>query len=144
MVSTLGFLCFGTLNRLKVSEQSVMLLRALHIVIRIFLVLACAFWALILLEILPPLVVSGLDGARGKLVHIWSMGRLDLSYSCADSLQLLHEGYTDLIILLLLTWTLVELNRFLHRRIAALSRVDSIPTEGTDPCSFDSVSARKP
>lgn len=105
-----------------------MVLRALHIAIRALLVLACAFWALICLEILPALLVQGVDGARARLVHVWSMGKLELPWSCQNSLQLLHEGYTDLIILLLLTWALLEVKRFLDRRIAVASRPEFIPT----------------
>jgi hypothetical protein len=87
--------------------------------VRAILVLACAFWLLIVLELIPPLLAGGLDAARGKLVHIWALGRLGFSATCQDSLQLLHEGYTDLIIFLLLTWTTVEVNRFLYRQVAA-------------------------
>jgi hypothetical protein len=97
----------------------VIVLRALHITVRAILVLACAFWVLIVLELVPPLVVSGLDGARGKLLHIWTLDRVGLFGGCHDSLQVVHEGYTDLIIFLLLTWAAVEVNRFLRRRIAA-------------------------
>ena len=94
------------------------ILRALHICIRAFLVLACAFWLLICLEIIPALLLHGVEGAQGKLVRVWSMGRWDSPWTCQDSIQLLHEGYTDLFIFLLLTWGLVELKRFLSRRIA--------------------------
>jgi hypothetical protein len=95
--------------------------------LRVLLVLACAFWALISLEILPPLFLNGLDAARQKLAHVWSMGKLnfDLPGSCQDSLQLLHEGYTDLIVLLLLTWALLESKRFLDRRLAAMSPIEA-------------------
>ncbi|HKE33258.1 MAG TPA: hypothetical protein VKD65_16110, partial [Candidatus Angelobacter sp.] len=49
----------GTSGRMMVSEQSVILLRGIHLVIRVLLVLACAFWALILVELLPVLAFSG-------------------------------------------------------------------------------------
>ena len=94
-------------------------LKALHLAIRVILVLASAFWLLICLELLPPLLQEGLDGMRGKLVHLWSIGRL--SFNCHDSLQVLHEGYTDVIIFLLLTWILVEIKRYLYRRMVAIS-----------------------
>jgi hypothetical protein len=55
-----------------VAEENVVLLRALRITLRVLLLLACAFWALISLEILPPLFLDGLDAARQKLAHIWS------------------------------------------------------------------------
>ena len=109
-------------------RRSVLVLRGLHIAIRIFLVLACAFWSLIALEIFPALFVQGLDGARTRLVHIWSMGKVQPQWSCQDSLQLLHEGYTDLILLVLLTWVLLEVKRFLDRRIAANAGIQFIPT----------------
>ena len=108
-----------------VSEENVVLLRALRISLRLLLVFAGAFWALISLEILPPLFLDGLGGAREKLTHIWSMGKLnlDLPGSCQDSLHLLHEGYTDLIVFLLLTWALLEAKRFLDRRLVARSAI---------------------
>src|SRR5215510_10230221 len=124
-------------------HKKVMVLRALHLAVRAFLVLACAFWALAGLEIFPALFAQGLDGARAKLFHIWSLGNLDLASDCVGSLRLLHEGYTDLIIFILLTWMLVELNRFLRRRIAA-ARSESIPNDGSEPYSFDNISGRKP
>lgn len=98
---------------------SVMVLRAFHIAVRAILVVACTFWILIALELVPPAVISGLDGVREKLLHIWTLDRVGLLRNCQDSVQLLHEGYTDLIIFLLLTWAAVEVNRFLRRRIAA-------------------------
>lgn len=101
-------------------------LKALHIAVRAVLVLASAFWLLICLELLPPLMSNGLDGMRAKLVHIWSIGRLPLN--CQDSLQIVHEGYSDIIIFLLLTWALVELKRYLYRRMGVISRVEFIPT----------------
>lgn len=94
-------------------------LRAFHIATRAILVLAAVFWVLIALELLPSLVINGMEGVREKLVYIWTMNRADLFASCQDSLQLLHEGYTDLLIFLMLTWAAVEVNRFLRRRIAA-------------------------
>lgn len=96
-------------------------LRAFHIATRAILVLASFFWVLIALELVPALVINGMEGVREKLVHIWTMNRANLFGSCQDSLQLLHEGYTDLLIFLLLTWAAVEVNRFLRRRIAANS-----------------------
>lgn len=99
-------------------RRSVLLLKALHIVIRAFLVLACALWLLIIIELLPVAVTHGMDGLRGKLLHIWSIGRLDLPWSCRGSLQLVHEGYTDIIFFLLLTWAGLELKRFLERRLS--------------------------
>ncbi|HKD14660.1 MAG TPA: hypothetical protein VKE71_08945 [Candidatus Angelobacter sp.] len=111
----------GTSGRATVSEQGVILLRAIHLVIRILLVLACAFWALIVLELLPPLVFNGMDGVRAKLVYIWTLGRAAPGWSCQDTLQLLHEGYTDLLIFLALTWMLAELKRFLYRRMVEIS-----------------------
>ena len=91
------------------------ILRALYICIRAFLVLACAFWLLICLQIIPTLLLYGVGAARGKLVHIW--GGWESPLTCQDSIQLLHQGYTDLFIFLLLTWGLVELKRFLSRHI---------------------------
>lgn len=102
-----------------VSEDSVIVLRAFHIATRAILVLASVFWVLIALELVPALVINGIEGVREKLVHIWTMNRADLFASCPDSLQLLHEGYTDLLVFLMLTWAAVEVNRFLRRRIAA-------------------------
>lgn len=108
-----------------------LLLKAFHIVLRAFLVLACAFWMLMLLELLPVLAFSGVDGVRAKLLHIWSMGKvaLEVPWSCQDSLSLLHEGYTDLILFLLLTWAAVEAKRFLHRRMAQYARLAQIPAD---------------
>ena len=113
----------GTSGRATVSEQSVILLRAIHLVIRVLLVLACAFWALIVLELMPPLFFNGMDGVRAKLVYIWTLGRTAPGWSCQDTLQLLHEGYTDLLIFLALTWLLAELKRFLYRRLVEISAV---------------------
>src|SRR5262249_16667610 len=115
----------GTSGRATVSEQGVILLRAIHLVIRILLVLACAFWALIVLELLPPLVFNGMDGVRAKLVYIWTLGRAAPGWSCQDTLQLLHEGYTDLLIFLALTWMLAELKRFLYRRMGEISAMET-------------------
>jgi len=111
-------------------------LKALHLAIRAILVLACAFWALILIELLPAFFVTGMNGVRGKLMHIWSLGKFDLEWSCQASLQLLHEGYTDLLVLVLLTWALVELKRFLA---LTLSR-----PQGANPAGSDAVSGRMP
>ena len=108
---------------MMVSEQSVILLRGIHLVTRVLLVLACAFWALILVELLPVLAFSGVQGVREKLVYIWTRGGIGPGLACQDTLQLLHEGYTDLLIFLALTWMLVELKRFLYRRMAAMSSV---------------------
>jgi hypothetical protein len=107
-----------------VSEKVVSLLKALHLAIRVVLVLAYAFWALILVEVVPAFFVTGINGVRGKLLHIWSMGKLNLDapWTCQDSLQLVHEGYTDLLVLVLVTWGLLELKRFLERRFFSLSR----------------------
>lgn len=66
-------------------RTDVLLLRALRIIIRVFLVVASAFWVLILLELTPVMVLSGVDGVRAKLLHIWSMGRFEPSWSCQDS-----------------------------------------------------------
>lgn len=121
-----------------------LVLRGLLIAIRIFLVLACAFWSLIVLEIFPALFVQGLDGARARLVYIWSTGKVQTQWSCQNSLQLLHEGYTDLLVLVFLTWALLELKRFLDRRIAASAGVQCNPTEGREPYSFDNASGGKP
>jgi hypothetical protein len=109
----------------------VLLLRALHITVRAFLVLASAFWMLISLELLPVLAYSGMDGVRAKLLHIWSMGKLDLTFPwiCQDSLLLVHQGYTDIILFLLLTWAGVELKRFLHRRMVQSGRLAQIPAD---------------
>lgn len=98
-------------------RTSVIVLRALHITIRAILVLACAFWLLIALELIPPLLASGVDGLRGKLMHIWMLGQIGQFESCQNSLQVLHQGYTDLILFLLLTWAALEVKRFLSRRI---------------------------
>jgi hypothetical protein len=119
----------GNLNLRAGVRTSVLLLKALHIIIRAFLVIASAFWLLILLELMPVLVLSGMDGVRGKLLHIWSMGKTGLPWTCQDSLHLVHEGYTDLILFLLLTWAAVELKRFLHRRMAGYSRLPQIPAD---------------
>lgn len=35
---------------------------------------------------------------------------------------MIHEGYTDLILFLLLTWAALECKRFLYRRMAAEQR----------------------
>jgi hypothetical protein len=105
-----------------VSEVSVIVLKALHLIVRMFLVLAGALWVLISLEILPPLFVTGEEGLRSKLVHIWSLGEHAVPLTCQDSLHLLHEGYTDLFLFLLLTWAAVEVKRFLYRRIVMMAR----------------------
>lgn len=110
-------------------RTDVLLLRALHIIIRAFLAIASAFWVLILLELAPVLVVSGMDGVRAKLLHIWSMGKFGPSWSCQDSIQLIHEGYTDIILFLLLTWAAVELKRFLHRRMVEYNQFRQIPAD---------------
>lgn len=115
-------------------------LKASYLAIRVFLVLVCALWVLILVEILPAFLMTGIAGVRGKLVHIWSMGKVnpDLPWSCQDSLQLIHEGYTDLFVFVLLTWALLELKRFLDRRFFSLSRPEretptaSIQSQGVD------------
>lgn len=99
------------------SETTVLLLKALHIIIRALLVIACAFWLLIFLELLPVVVANGMDGLHGKLLQIWSIGKPQPAWSCEDSLQILHDGYTDIILFLLLTWASLELKRFLDRRI---------------------------
>lgn len=103
-------------------------LKALHLTIRVVLVLAAALWVLILLEVLPAFLTTGMSGVRGKLLHIWTMGKinLDLPWTCQDSLQLVHEGYSDLLVFVLLTWALLELRRFLDRRTAtALARPET-------------------
>lgn len=94
-------------------------LKASYLAIRVLLVLVCALWALILVEVLPAFLVTGMDGVRGKLVHIWSMGKFNTPWSCQDSLQLVHEGYTDLLVFVLLSWGLLELKRLLDKRIIA-------------------------
>lgn len=104
-----------------------LLLKALHLVVRAFLVIACAFWLLILLELTPGLVYGGMDGVQGKLLHIWSMGRLEIDSGCPDAVRLIHEGYTDIILFLLLTWAAVELKRFLSRRMLQTARSPQIP-----------------
>ncbi len=86
---------------------------------RILLVMATAYWTLLLGLILPPLFAHGLDGARGQLFHVWALGQLSEPWRCADSLRILHEGYTGLIFLLLLTWGTLEVKRFLRRRLLA-------------------------
>lgn len=106
-----------------------LLVRALHVITRVFLVVAWVFWVLILLELTPVLVLSGMDGVRAKLLHIWSMGRFEPSWSCQDSLQLVHEGYADIILFLLLTWGAVELKRFLHHRMVEYSQLRQIPAD---------------
>ena len=116
-------------------------LKALYLAIRVFLVLVCAFWALILVEVLPAFLMTGIAGVRGKLLHIWSMGKINLDqpWSCQDSVQLVHEGYTDLLVFVLLSWGLLELKRFLDRRFSSLSPPEretataSIQSRGVDP-----------
>lgn len=118
------------------SEKDVTFLRALHLAIRIVLVLACAFWTLILVEIVPAFFITGMNGVRDKLVHIWSMGKikLDAPWSCQDSLQLVHEGYTDLLVLIFATWGLLEVRRFLERRFFSLSRLEGVTQpQGASP-----------
>ncbi|HEY6251735.1 MAG TPA: hypothetical protein VI685_17395 [Candidatus Angelobacter sp.] len=88
-------------------------LRALYLAIRVVLALAFALWVLILVELLPVLFTTGMGGVRSKLMYIWSLGKFDLPWTCQDSLQLIHEGYTDLLVFVLLTWGLLELKRFL-------------------------------
>lgn len=112
-----------------VSERDVILLKALHLAIRVVLVAACAFWALILVEVVPAFFITGINGVRDKLVHIWSMGKINLEtpWSCQDSLQLVHEGYTDLLVLIFATWGLLEVKRFLDRRFFNLSRSEGVP-----------------
>lgn len=114
------------------------MLRALHLTIRVVLVLAAALWVLIVVEVLPAFLTTGMSGVRGKLLHIWSMGKInpDVPWTCQDSLQLIHEGYTDLLVFVLLTWGLLEVKRFLVRRIAALK---FIPTEGREPYPLDNA-----
>lgn len=87
------------------SELNVLLLKLFHIVVRAFLVLASALWLLILLELLPVLAYGGMEDVHGKLLHIWSMGKIDfdLPWTCENSLRPVHEGYTDIILFLLLT-----------------------------------------
>lgn len=123
-----------------------MVLKALYLAVRAALVLACAFWALILMEILPAFLVTGISGVREKLLHIWSTGKvnLDLRWSCQDSLQLIHEGYTDLLVFVLLTWALLELKRFLALRLAAAAHPNFRPTPPAEPYSFDSINGGKP
>lgn len=97
---------------------------------RVVLVLVCAFWALIFVEVLPAFLTTGINGVRDKLLHVWSMGKinLDAPWSCQDSLQLVHEGYTDLLVFVLLTWGLLELKRFLSRRLAGTAGHDFSPS----------------
>jgi len=97
------------------------LMRALYRASRILLVLATAYWALLLCLIGPPLFSHGLDGARGKLFRVWAPGQLSEPWSCADSLRILHEGYTSLICLLVLTWGTLEANRLLRRKLLAIT-----------------------
>ncbi|HWX55433.1 MAG TPA: hypothetical protein VN176_12650 [Verrucomicrobiae bacterium] len=97
------------------------LLKTLHFVVRMVLVMACAFWAVTLCAVLPSLISEGLDGLHGKLSHLWMMGRFTLPWTCTDSLQIIHEGYTDLLLMLLATWGALELKRFLRRRMMALA-----------------------
>jgi hypothetical protein len=101
--------------------DSMRLLRALYLASRILLVLAAVYWALLLCLIGPALFSYGLDGARGKLFHVWAPGQLSEPWRCADSLRILHEGYTSMILLLLLTWTTLEVKRFLRRRLLAIT-----------------------
>jgi len=89
---------------------------------------------LIALELLPAVVTGGLDGARQKLIQIWSIGRPIFLASCQNSVQLLHEGYTDLFIFLLLTWAAVEVNRFLRRRIASSIQPSAVGTQPSANC----------
>lgn len=110
-----------------VSETTEMLLKALHIVVRAFLVLSGALWLLIIVEMLPVAVASGVDGVHGKLVQIWSMGKLEPAWECESALHLVHQGYTDVILFLLLTWAGLELKRFLERRIRERSQVTDAP-----------------
>src|SRR5215472_5002763 len=110
--------------------------KALYLAIRVLLVLVCALWVLILVEVLPAFLMTGLGGVRGKLFHIWNMGKLhlDVPWTCQDSLQLVHEGYTDLLVFVLLSWGLVELKRFLERRFISSSRSGGgNPTNSTQP-----------
>jgi hypothetical protein len=86
---------------------------------RILLVLASGYWVLLLCLIVPPLISHGLDGARGTLFHVWAVGRLSENWNCADSLRLLHAEYTNLIVLLLLTWATLEVKRVLRRKLLA-------------------------
>ena len=113
------------------SELNVVLLKLFHIVVRAFLVLASALWLLILLELLPVLAYGGMEGVHGKLLHIWSMDKIDfdLPWTCENSLRLVHEGYTDIILFLLLTWAALELKRFLQRQIAEYGRLSRISTD---------------
>jgi hypothetical protein len=104
-----------------------MLLKALHIVIRAFLVVASAFWLLIVLELLPVAVANGMDGMRDRLLQIWSIGGSQRAWSCQDSLHLVHDGYTDIILFLILTWASLELKRFVDRRMQHRSRLAADP-----------------
>lgn len=105
-----------------------LVLRALHLFIRVFLVLAGAIWLLIVLELAPVLAFSGMDGVRGKLLRIWNVNH-DIPWICQDSLSQVHEGYTDIILFLLLTWAAVELKRFLSRRLVETARLSQIPAD---------------
>jgi|SRR5215469_8512159 len=108
--------------------------KASYLAIRVLLVLVSALWVLILVEVLPAFLMTGLNGVRSKLVHIWSLGKFDTPWGCQDSVQLLHEGYTDLLVFVLLSWGLVELKRFLERRFISSSRSgDGNPTHSAQP-----------
>ena len=105
-------------------------LKALHLTIRVILVLAAALWVLMLVEVLPAFLTTGIAGVRDKLVHIWSLGKFDGLWTCQDSLQLIHEGYTDLLIFVLLTWALLEAKRFLGVTLSRTKRGNSTPSTG--------------
>lgn len=100
-----------------------MLLKLLYLTVRVVLALACALWALILVELLPVYITGGMSGVRAKLMQIWGITGVDLPWTCYDSLQIVHEGYTDLLFFAFLTWAILELKRFLSRRITANAEV---------------------
>lgn len=95
--------------------------RAILLATRALLLLIYLFWLVLLLLLVPPAFSNGLGGVRDQLTHIWMIG-LPLPHSCDDSLQAIHEGYTTLILLLLITWGAVELNRFLAQRLHRAQR----------------------
>jgi len=98
-------------------------LRVTHLIVTIFLLFACMFWLILLRLLVGPAFSHGLKGVHEKLVHIWMMGRFGFDMNCSDRLRIIHEGYTSLILLLISTWLMVEIERILRRRI----RRNSIP-----------------
>ena len=82
------------------------------------LILLTVFWSLLLIGVVAGFATGGVDGARGNLHRLLLRNTLWMEID-QDPLLAISRGYENLVFLLLATWTLCEIYRYIGKKLAA-------------------------